>query len=129
MSVARQCEITRLESLSRQRPKPVDAQGRTVRYPVPTRGRSLLRPGQSDYQAESKANIGMKHGGVRQVSTSKRSHGKRLRHGRGRRPMADARADILSAAGRLLLKRGVAAFTIERVAREAAASRTTIYKW
>ena len=43
--------------------------------------------------------------------------------------MADARADILSAAGRLLLKRGVAAFTIERVAREAAASRTTIYKW
>ena len=32
MPFARQCEIARLESLTRQRPKSADAQGRTVRH-------------------------------------------------------------------------------------------------
>ena len=39
------------------------------------------------------------------------------------------RADILAAAGELLLREGMAAFNIERVAAEAAVSKTTIYKW
>jgi hypothetical protein len=47
VSVATQCEITRLESLSRQRPKPADARGRTVRLRIlfrlldPARQRSI----------------------------------------------------------------------------------------
>ncbi|GHH79449.1 TetR family transcriptional regulator [Streptomyces sulfonofaciens] len=49
--------------------------------------------------------------------------------GRGRRPAGEVRADILRAAGALLLDEGMAAFTIERVARAAGASKTTIYKW
>jgi AcrR family transcriptional regulator len=51
------------------------------------------------------------------------------RRGRGRRPHAQVRADILEAAGRLLLTEGMGAFTIERVAAMAGASKTTIYKW
>jgi AcrR family transcriptional regulator len=51
------------------------------------------------------------------------------RRGRGRRPTAEVRADILAAAGRLLLTEGMAAFTIERVAAMAGASKMTIYKW
>ena len=51
------------------------------------------------------------------------------RRGRGRRPAAQVRADILDAAGRLLLTEGMAAFTIERVAAIAGASKMTIYKW
>lgn len=51
------------------------------------------------------------------------------RRGRGRRPAQHVRADILTAAGRLLLSEGMAAFTIERVAALAGASKTTIYKW
>ncbi|MGI4894380.1 MAG: TetR-like C-terminal domain-containing protein [Janthinobacterium lividum] len=39
------------------------------------------------------------------------------------------RADILAAAGRLLLAEGMADFTIERVAALAGASKMTIYKW
>lgn len=39
------------------------------------------------------------------------------------------RDDILTAAGKLLIDEGMAAFTIERVALEAGASKTTIYKW
>lgn len=53
----------------------------------------------------------------------------RARRGRGRRPAAQVRAEILTAAGALLLGEGMAAFTIERVADEAGASKTTIYKW
>ncbi|MEU6534384.1 TetR/AcrR family transcriptional regulator C-terminal ligand-binding domain-containing protein [Streptomyces sp. NPDC047000] len=49
--------------------------------------------------------------------------------GRGRRPADEVRADVLTAAGALLLRDGMAAFTIERVAQEAAVSKTTIYKW
>jgi len=51
------------------------------------------------------------------------------RRGRGRRPAQQVRADILDAAGRLLLTEGMAAFTIERVAAIAGASKMTIYKW
>ncbi|RKN39223.1 TetR/AcrR family transcriptional regulator [Streptomyces hoynatensis] len=53
----------------------------------------------------------------------------RRRRGRGRRPAAEVRADVLAAAGELLLREGMTAFTIERVAEAACASKTTIYKW
>lgn len=53
----------------------------------------------------------------------------RARRGRGRRPSAEVRQDILLAAGRLLLTQGMAGFTIERVAELAGASKMTIYKW
>jgi AcrR family transcriptional regulator len=53
----------------------------------------------------------------------------RARRGRGRRPAAEVRAEILDAAGALLLDEGMGAFTIERVADKAGASKTTIYKW
>lgn len=52
-----------------------------------------------------------------------------LRHGRGRRPSQQVRAEIIDAAGRLLLAEGIAGFTIERVAALAGASKMTIYKW
>ncbi|MGC4807806.1 TetR/AcrR family transcriptional regulator [Micromonospora sp. DT233] len=52
-----------------------------------------------------------------------------LRRGRGRRPTEQVRAEILAAAGHLLLSEGMATFTIERVAALAGASKTTIYKW
>lgn len=51
------------------------------------------------------------------------------RRGRGRRPADQVRADILDAAGRLLLAEGMATFTFERVAELAGASKMTIYKW
>jgi AcrR family transcriptional regulator len=51
------------------------------------------------------------------------------RPGRGRRPSVQVRAEILQAAGRLLLTEGMGAFTIERVAALAGASKMTIYKW
>jgi AcrR family transcriptional regulator len=56
------------------------------------------------------------------------SETQRERRGRGRRPEAEVLADILGAAGELLLNEGMAAFTIERVAADAGASKTTIYK-
>lgn len=51
------------------------------------------------------------------------------RRGRGRRPTAEVKDDVLNAAADILLREGMAAFTIERVAAEAAVSKTTIYKW
>ncbi len=51
------------------------------------------------------------------------------RSGRGRRPAAEVRAAVLTAAGRLLLRDGMRAVTFDRVATEAGASRTTLYKW
>jgi AcrR family transcriptional regulator len=51
------------------------------------------------------------------------------RRGRGRRPAAEVRADIVGAAGAVLFDEGMAGFTIERVAEVAGASKTTIYKW
>lgn len=51
------------------------------------------------------------------------------RRGRGRRPADEVRRAVLLAAGRLLLAEGMRAFTIERVAALAGASKMTIYKW
>jgi AcrR family transcriptional regulator len=51
------------------------------------------------------------------------------RRGRGRRPAAEVRAEVLHTVGELLLSEGMADFTIERVARLSGASKTTIYKW
>lgn len=51
------------------------------------------------------------------------------RRGRGRRPAAEVRAEVLDAAGRILLEEGMAAFTMERVAAESGASKVTLYKW
>ncbi len=48
--------------------------------------------------------------------------------GRGRRPTEVVRAEVLDAAGRLLLAEGMAGFTIERVAAMSGASKMTIYK-
>lgn len=51
------------------------------------------------------------------------------KHGRGRRPAHEVRAEILEAAGRLLLEEGMVKFTVERVASLSGASRMTIHKW
>jgi AcrR family transcriptional regulator len=51
------------------------------------------------------------------------------RPGRGRRPAAQVRAAVLEAAGRILLRDGLPAVTFDRVAAEAGASKTTLYKW
>jgi AcrR family transcriptional regulator len=52
-----------------------------------------------------------------------------LRRGRGRRPAAEVRAEILEAAADLLFTEGMAGFTIEKIARLSGASKMTIYKW
>ncbi|TCK24955.1 TetR/AcrR family transcriptional regulator [Pseudonocardia endophytica] len=52
-----------------------------------------------------------------------------MTRGRGRRPAHEVRGEVLDAAGRLLLGEGMPAVTFERVAAEAGASRTTLYKW
>jgi AcrR family transcriptional regulator len=52
-----------------------------------------------------------------------------VRRGRGRRPEADVRADVLEAVGAILLDEGMAGLTFERVARTASVSKTTLYKW
>ncbi len=49
--------------------------------------------------------------------------------GRGRRPAAEVRADVLRTVGDLLLTEGMADLTFERVARTAGVSKTTLYKW
>ena len=51
------------------------------------------------------------------------------RRGRGRRPAGEVRTRILNAANQLLRDEGMAAFTIERVAALAGASKMTVYKW
>ncbi|ANY08012.1 TetR/AcrR family transcriptional regulator [Pseudonocardia sp. HH130630-07] len=48
---------------------------------------------------------------------------------RGRRPAAQVRGEVLTAAAELLLEHGMAAFTFERVAARSGASRTTLHKW
>jgi AcrR family transcriptional regulator len=53
----------------------------------------------------------------------------RVRRGRGRRPAAEVRTEVLAAAGALLLNEGMSAFTIEAVANKSGVSKTTIYKW
>lgn len=51
------------------------------------------------------------------------------RRGRGRRPAAEVRSEVLAAAGRILIDEGIQAISFERIAREAGASKTTLYKW
>jgi AcrR family transcriptional regulator len=53
----------------------------------------------------------------------------RPRRGRGRRPAAEVREEILEASAELLLDEGMAGFTIENVAKLSGASKMTIYKW
>ena len=53
----------------------------------------------------------------------------RPRRGRGRRPAAEVRTEILEAAAKLLFDEGMAGFTIEKVANISGASKMTIYKW
>ena len=53
----------------------------------------------------------------------------RPRRGRGRRPAAEVREEILEAAAELLFDEGMAGFTIEKVAKLSGASKMTIYKW
>lgn len=48
---------------------------------------------------------------------------------RGRRPAAQVRSEVLDATGTLLLAEGLHAVTFERIAKEAGASKTTLYKW
>ncbi|MCW0215404.1 MAG: TetR/AcrR family transcriptional regulator C-terminal ligand-binding domain-containing protein [Pseudonocardia sp.] len=52
-----------------------------------------------------------------------------VRRGRGRRPAEEVRAEVLAAAGALLLDAGMAGFTFERVAALSGASKMTLYKW
>ena len=51
------------------------------------------------------------------------------RRGRGRRPAAEVRADVLAAAGELLLAEGMAGFTFDRVSAMSGASKVTLYRW
>ncbi|MEW2623254.1 TetR/AcrR family transcriptional regulator C-terminal ligand-binding domain-containing protein [Streptomyces sp. NPDC048106] len=60
---------------------------------------------------------------------AERTPGTPTRRGRGRRPADEVRAEALAAAGALLLRDGMAGFTIEGVAQEAGVSKTTLYKW
>ena len=53
----------------------------------------------------------------------------RPRRGRGRRPAAEVRKEILDASAELLFDEGMAGFTIEKVASVSGASKMTIYKW
>jgi AcrR family transcriptional regulator len=53
----------------------------------------------------------------------------RPRRGRGRRPAAEVREEILEASAALLFDEGMADFTIEKVAKLSGASKMTIYKW
>lgn len=52
-----------------------------------------------------------------------------VRAGRGRRPAAIVRAEVLEAAATLLYEEGLRAVTFDRVAAKSRASKTTIYKW
>src|ERR1700755_2079504 len=53
----------------------------------------------------------------------------RPRRGRGRRPAAEVREEILEASAALLFDEGMAGFTIEKAAKLSGASKMTIYKW
>ena len=50
------------------------------------------------------------------------------RRGRGRRPLADVRADVLDAAAQLLMGEGLARFTVEKVITRSGVSSATVYK-
>jgi AcrR family transcriptional regulator len=61
------------------------------------------------------------------MSTS--SSSRAPRRGRGRRPSAEVRREVLAATAELLFTDGVRAITFDRVATVAGASKTTLYKW
>ena len=63
------------------------------------------------------------------MSTSEGPVGAPRGRGRGRRPAAEVRADVLAATAELLDDAGIAAITFDRVAAASGASRTTLYKW
>ncbi|GAA1618301.1 TetR-like C-terminal domain-containing protein [Actinoplanes couchii] len=48
--------------------------------------------------------------------------------GRGRRPTGEVRADVLHAAGAMVLSEGIAQLTFERVSKASGVSKTTLYK-
>lgn len=50
------------------------------------------------------------------------------RRGRGRRPIADVRADVLAAAAEVLMAEGVGRFTIEKVINASGVSSATVFK-
>ncbi|WP_405458880.1 TetR/AcrR family transcriptional regulator [Streptomyces sp. NBC_00101] len=54
---------------------------------------------------------------------------KPVRRGRGRRPAAQVREEVLEAAGAMLFDAGLAGITFEKVAARAGASKMTLYKW
>ncbi|UFS58853.1 TetR/AcrR family transcriptional regulator [Subtercola endophyticus] len=54
---------------------------------------------------------------------------RRARPGRGRRPAAEVREAVLTAAAAQLFEGGLAAVTFEKVAARAGASKMTLYKW
>lgn len=51
------------------------------------------------------------------------------RRGRGRRPAAEVRANVLRAAAAVLFSEGLQAVTFERIAGVAGSSKMTLYKW
>ncbi|MFC1401171.1 MULTISPECIES: TetR/AcrR family transcriptional regulator [Streptacidiphilus] len=51
------------------------------------------------------------------------------RRGRGRRPAAQVRGEVLEAAAAMLFEGGLASITFEKVAARAGASKMTLYKW
>jgi AcrR family transcriptional regulator len=51
------------------------------------------------------------------------------RRGRGRRPAAQVREQVLTTAAELLFDGGMKAVTFERIAAAAGSSKTTLYKW
>ncbi|WP_158862298.1 TetR/AcrR family transcriptional regulator [Leifsonia sp. AG29] len=63
------------------------------------------------------------------VSTSLGEEHAQPRPGRGRRPSAEVRAEILASAAGLLFAEGLGAVTFDRVSAESGASRTTLHKW
>lgn len=51
------------------------------------------------------------------------------RRGRGRRPLAEVRTDVLDAAATVLLAEGVPGFTVEKVVATSGVSSATVYKY
>lgn len=59
------------------------------------------------------------------ATTTERAPGR----GRGRRPAAEVRTDVLQVVGAHLLSEGIAGLTFDGVARRSGVSKTTLYKW
>lgn len=59
----------------------------------------------------------------------KRTTSPARRRGRGRRPLADVRADVLDAAAEVLFREGVGGFTMEKVVTTSGVSSATVFKY